>query len=130
MGDVFQVLIILGFIGFAIFKQITKSVQSEPERKQPDVPFGMEEVFPEIDLDSFPAEPEAPPVHPSSLNVQQFKAGQKKTQHKKASKPGEVKKSPLEETENVRSEFEINSIDEVRKGIIWSEILHRKYDSN
>lgn len=127
MEDIFQILLVLGFIGIAIFRQITKSVQEKAEKQTPNIPFGMEEIFPEIESDPSVSPPPSPPP---SLNVQQFKAAQKKTQHTHTLKPGEVKKSPLEEAKEVGSEFEINSIDEVRKGIIWSEILQRKYDSN
>lgn len=120
MGDILQVLIILGFIGFAVVRQVLKTNAQNSENQTPPVyiPDEQEDYYPEMTFDS-------PPPPPASMTVQQFKATQKDTLH--APKPREVLKSHLQESETTTQEFDIHSAEEVRKGIIWSEILNRKY---
>ncbi len=104
-GDIIQVLIILGIIGFGIIRQVMKANAQNAENQAPPV--------------YMPDEQE------EEITVQQFKARQKDTLH--TPKPREALKSHLQETEDVTQEFDIHSAEEIRRGIIWSEILNRKY---
>jgi len=117
MDGILNILIVLGFIGFAVYKQISKT-EDKPADK-PAVPYGMEEVFPEITY--IPPPPAPPAVKKQSKSDKRFKSTLNDT------KPGEVLIEPLEEDGSVNSDIDTHSIDEIRKGIIWSEILNRKY---
>lgn len=122
MGDILQVLIILGIIGFAVVKQVLKTNKQINDNQAPPVyiPDGEEDYYPEMSLD-------APPPPPAAVTVQQFKARQKDTLHTPSKSPRQALKSHLQETEDVTQEFDIHSPEEIRRGIIWSEILNRKY---
>ncbi|NDV57649.1 hypothetical protein [Bacteroides sp. 519] len=116
MDGILNILLVLGFIGFAVFKQVLKPDDSS-EKKTPPVPFDMDEVFPEVTP--------VPPLAKSPPTIKRTKAAEfpKKT----VDKTREVINSPLQEDEAVNSDIDTQSIEEIRKGIIWSEILNRKY---
>lgn len=121
MDGILNILIVLGFIGFAIYRQLLKPSENDSPKNTPPVPFGMEEVFPELE----PSDPViySPPTTPDTLIV---KRDSKKTFRE--TKPREVITSPLQEEDDaVNSDIDTQSIEEIRKGIIWSEILNRKY---
>lgn len=127
MGSIWEVLLILGFIGFSIFKQVNKSLKDTADEQRPAVPMGMEEVFPEMEPTVEPI-PTLPPVQ---------KQVPKKSSTQTASSPKRRIHAPipiedkatlvLQETEPTAQDFDVHSIEEVRKGVIWSEILNRKY---
>jgi hypothetical protein len=121
MDGILNILIIVGFIVFAILRQVLKPAEDKPQKPNPTVPYGMEESFPEITItpettfrESVQTVNRPPKKHPT------------KTSNK--TKPREVvSESPLQKNETVNSDIDTQSIEEIRKGIIWFEILNRKY---
>lgn len=116
MEDFFQVLVIIGIIAVAVIKQFAK--KAEETQKQKPV------VNPYEDMD-FPPLPPVPPI-----SEKPFKPVTRITTPRPSSilenKPGDT---PILQEEQIseKPEFDIQSAEEVRKAIIWSEILNRKY---
>ncbi|MDL2213792.1 hypothetical protein LJC29_07490 [Bacteroides sp. OttesenSCG-928-N06] len=120
MDSFWEVLLILGFIGIGIFKQVSNSFKEKTDEQRPIVPLGMEEVFPDVPL----LQPEPTPTVAETGSVPTANKFKQKL-HKTI--PIETNATPLQEAESPPQNFDVHSIDEVRKGIIWSEILNRKY---
>ncbi len=123
MEDVIKFLLIIGFIAIGVFKQVSK--EKSKKNAENDIPV-----------------PVPPPVpQPSSV---QRKSSQKANSPKKqkqftthieegvrtAHNPPTISAPPhqTDETESAEtSEYTIDSPEEARRAIIWSEILQRKF---
>lgn len=111
MGDIVQVLIVIGIIVFAIVKQLNKSSEEAKKQQQP------QRSWPREDEEMEEMEFERPISEPFlSYDFDH---------HTPSPKPQDSPPAPEEPAEN--QEFNIQSTEEVRRAIIWSEILNRKY---
>lgn len=118
MGDILQILIIIGIIIFAVVKQIAGS--SEEGKKQQRRPV----VLPDEDDDEDWKEMEiAKERHKPFLSYDFDHYNPLDDTKQEISPPPPIQEEPGEE----ESEFDIHSTEEVRRAIIWSEILNRKY---
>lgn len=133
------------------FKKKADELESESERTtyldEDDFP---ELHFPEGEQTIHPVEPTASPVQtimPSAETARPTKATPQSTWHKPQANPRKQKNRlrslhscegerstaqtsvtpPLSETEEKPLELATGNIEEIRKAIIWSEILHPKY---
>ena len=122
MEDIFQILIIVGFIVFAIFRQLTKKVteNSQDVPHYPEYKEGMSE-------DEVLVTPPFLTTELKSVALKHKKETfpSKKT-HIRNQEPILKENTSMEETLSAE-DFHTNSVDEVRKAVIWSEILNRKY---
>lgn len=124
MGDIVQVLIIIGIIIFAIVKQIAgNSEEGKKQRPKMNIPQEDEE------MEDMEYETTSPSPflshdlnHYSPSNTAEHRSSRKQT-HKTEIPPP----PPIQEEPGGNQEFNIQSAEEVRRGIIWSEILNRKY---
>lgn len=125
MGDIVQVLIIIGIIIFAIVKQIAgNSEEGKKQRPKMNIPQEDEE------MEDMEYERTSPPpfltheydLYSTPSNTTEHRPSRKQT-HKTEIPPP----PPIQEEPGGNQEFNIQSAEEVRRGIIWSEILNRKY---
>ncbi|WP_291587418.1 hypothetical protein [Bacteroides sp.] len=118
MEDVMQFLLVAGILAFGIYKQFNKEKSNKPEKSMP-MPTPEYEYEPEFEKTVIFEKPQKrvtvppKPSHP--------KEGIKSTYV-----PTTMPKATKAEEEG-KSEFSIQSAEEARRAIIWSEILQRKY---
>lgn len=105
-----QILLIIGIILFAIVKY-SLSTGTNSGQTIPDLP-------PEV--------MDFPPVH-RSPSISEESRGNNTRRPSPPPIPDKERIALLEEEQTQEQEFDIRSVDEVRRGIIWSEILNRKY---
>ncbi len=129
MEDVFKFLIIAAAVIISIKQQSKKGAKKNTANK-PAIP--VPEAWPDIEIkevevkegntyDGYIPETPAPKiVKPKVQNSPKIKP-------EKTSEPSIRLQSPTLMTESQESEFGFQSIEEVRKAIVWSEILQRKY---
>lgn len=145
MDGIIQFLLIAGIIVIGIVKQFKKEAKKNAEDR-PAVP------LPDDDMDDtmpIPESwgktyggfiPEGPKQEPKPIPKEEyqfssskhvFAADSAKTSPKRAVAPPKQKSSPppttSQQKSETESEYSINSAEEARKAIIWSEILQRKY---
>lgn len=116
MEDVMQFLLVAGILAFGIYKQFSKEKSNKPEKSAP-IP------TPEYEYESEFKEPVI------------FEKPQKKVAvSPKPSLPQEGIRNthapnsiPKTTQETNKSEYSIQTAEEARRAIIWSEILQRKY---
>lgn len=119
--DIFDLLFFAGIIGFVIVKLILKT--SKPSA---DTPGGMPEAWKEIKHDI----PERQTTSPFLTFDLEEQVVQKKTPPKQPKKMKAVQPPTHEERMEIidtTTEEENHLLEEARKGIVWSEILQRKY---
>lgn len=112
--EIIQVLIVIGIIVFAVVKQLLKK-DEETSTKQPQT-YVPDDYYTKYDepeqgrkiTDPFLSYDDLNPTHEQPISKQH-------------SSP------PIVEEPEAEQEFNIHSDEEVRRGIIWSEILNRKY---
>ena len=110
MGDIVQILIIICIIIFAgVKKLIGNDKKEKKERPGMPIPQAYDPMEEEEDYDP-----------PPPLESAQYPTQQNQTQ--KTGMPPLIQQEP-----DGSGEFNIESAEEVRRGIIWSEILNRKY---
>lgn len=118
MENIFQVLIVIGIIIFAIVKQASDAAAKK--RKQP--PANTPEPYrPETATKRY-EKPTSTPFLSSSSDMLQAKSSITSQFQKENST---ATSSSVAEYPDI--ELDIHSAEEVQKGIIWSEILKRKY---
>lgn len=127
MEDILKFLFIVGIILIGIVKQVKKEKEKEVSKKTPTptIPSykdNKKEVFTPVTPTQSKRGKEYPHSSPvkASENVSHYHPISKSapTSTIKENTTQDIKKSP---------DFDIHSVDEVRKAIIWSEILQRKY---
>ncbi|NDV80673.1 hypothetical protein [Bacteroides sp. 51] len=124
MGDIVQVLIVIGIIIFAVVRKAIgngeEGKQQRPKMNIPQRDREMEDMeyertnpapFLSYDYDLPPSAPKTAEHTP-----------RRQTQKSEIPPP-----PPIQEESSGNQEFNIESAEEVRRGIIWSEILNRKY---
>lgn len=118
MEDVLQFLVIAGVIAFGIFRQFNKEKSNKPEKRSPiPVPeYEYEPEFEETTLFEKPQKQVTVPPKPS-FPKEGVRSTYTPVVQPKTSKKAEISKN----------EFSIQSAEEARRAIIWSEILRRKY---
>ncbi len=118
MGEILQALIVIGIIVFVVVKQLTASSQKEEDKepqRHPSSGLPKEKPFLAYDHD-----------YSLSNTTTSYPAGS----FTETTKPSGTTNSspPLQEsTDDDAPEFDIHSTEEVRRAVIWSEILNRKY---
>lgn len=122
--EYFQLLIFIGLIIFAIVKQALKIKKEEEEEGKAS---GLDNVDPMPDFRDTPTNRQPLPSQQYSAQALQEKPKPrktvKKTENNPISPPPEEAPSPTSE----EHPFDIHSIEEVRRAVIWSEILNKKY---
>ncbi|NDW13556.1 hypothetical protein D0T50_11740 [Bacteroides sp. 214] len=119
MGEsILSTVLFIGFIIIMVVRTLNKKADELEAQQKAASPDDIE-----MEYETFEAEPEVKVPEqtlPIETLVSSHSVRQQKT--KKHSVP-----TPREQEPHPREEFDITSIDEVRRGIIWSEILKRKY---
>ncbi len=121
MEDIIQFLLIIGFIAIGIFRQVAKAKSKNEAENEIPMPI-----------------PVPPPfTDPSVIQKAPQKTNKKRNQFTPPIEEGvrtthvpPISAPPQQTTETEpadRSEFAIDSPEEARRAIIWSEILQRKY---
>jgi hypothetical protein len=120
MGNNFQILIIIGIVVFAVVKQLAGLNKKGKKQQRPPVTLPKDnEEWEEWDY--------TPPA-PSYEVVKQPLPSPKTKKPKQTKKPeAPAPQPPIKEEPENAPEFDICSTEEVRRAIIWSEILNRKY---
>lgn len=118
MGDILQVLIVIGIIVFAIVRQSAVSREKEKEQRRSPVarPTADEE-------DRYKAETAKKSPKPFLSCDYDYSTSFAGTTEQQLSAPTPVGEEPDDD----KTAFDIRSAEEVRRAIIWSEILNRKY---
>ena len=116
MEDVMQFLLVAGILAFGIYKQFNKEKSKKPEKSMP-MPTPEYEYEPEFEKPVIFEKPQKKTVPPPKPSLPQ--EGIRNTHA-----PNNISE-PIKEAD--RSEFSIQSAEEARRAIIWSEILQRKY---
>ena len=124
MGDIVQVLIVIGIIIFAVVKQlIGNSEEGKKQRPKMNVPRKDEKME---DMEYEKTSPTPFLSHEYDLyNSPPSKTVEHHSSRKQTTK-AEIS-PPVQEEPSGNQEFNIESTEEVRRAIIWSEILNRKY---
>lgn len=140
MEDVITILIFIGIIVVAIVQRIRKNPGTE-STGQPDMPFGgTDNPLPENwggnTYGGFIPEGPEPEVFIPNRKKKKYQSAKARTSAERnavsqsssniGSQPIQEMPPPQAEQEEP-SEFQINSAEEARRAIIWSEILQRKY---
>ena len=125
MDDILKFLVVVGAIAFGIYRQFKKDNANKSKTERP------------VNLPDYENEPEfepEPPIIPKESKKEKKKAT---TAYQPLSIPSSNQgigntQFPISpptgiESEENENEFAINSQDEARRAIIWSEILQRKY---
>ncbi len=129
-----QVLIILAIFGITVANSIRKEKQKELERQASLSDIEEEEDltwYDEANSEELAEEPSFEEAKREILDrlpppVESIE--NKKVPIKRASQLPKIEIAPpIEEEEDMDLAFNVSSMDEVRRGIIWSEILKRKY---
>lgn len=134
MEDIFTVLLIIGTLVFTFLQKKSKEaiLEEEDDSEESDLP-DLEEVLPQDDepkdfeKHSYqPIEPDLKSPSPFITKVQPINipTQEKEPVRRKANPRKNLSK---EKEENTPSDFRLDSIEEIRRGIIWSEILKRKF---
>lgn len=127
MEGVFQVLIVIGIIVFAIVRQADEAAEKRKKRARTNTP---KPYRPETTVDYGDKPVPAPflsydyeqnMLSSPSTNMLQAESSIKNTAQNIAVS------SPITELQDTEQEFDIHSTEDVRRGIIWTEILNRKY---
>ncbi|MCD7899565.1 MAG: hypothetical protein LUH22_06750 [Bacteroides sp.] len=129
--SIIQVLFIIGIIIYIVVKQLNKAASVNQE--QPPSYDNKEDVYIDAEEEDYVFNTPSPFAPASTQN---YPANKKdKSISSPFGKSHKVKKTssilpPPEHpptAEEEQADFNIRSIEEVRRGIIWSEILNRKY---
>lgn len=118
MEDILQFLVIAGVIAFGIFRQFNKEKPQKPEKRSP-IPVPEYEYEPEFEETVLFEEPQKQVAVSPKLSLPQ--EGVRST-YTRAAQPKTNKEAKIN-----KNEFSIQSAEEVRRAIVWSEILQRKY---
>lgn len=128
-----QVLIILAIFGITVANSIRKEKQKELERQA-----SLSDLEEEEDLTWYDEANSETLAEESSFEEAKREIldrippliesiEKEKTPFKRASQAPKIETAPIEEEEDLDLAFNVSSMDDVRRGIIWSEILKRKY---
>ncbi|MCC8186223.1 MAG: hypothetical protein LIP08_01585 [Bacteroides sp.] len=121
MEEILKFLVVMGIIGFMIYRQATKARKAAEETQAQAPSYDPEE------YEGWEEEEETiRDLYPQEASTRQSHASRRTT----SARPQTVRKVPedvaTEETENI--DYGIHSAEEARRAIVWSEILKRKYD--
>lgn len=125
MEDIFKFLLVIGILVIGFVRQAKKEAKKKA---------GNPSAMPMPDGKSpFPGDwedatyggyiPEGPEPEPIAVTGQT----KKKTRPAAASSSPSPSPAPVPQATDEPSEFEIRSVEEARRAIVWSEILQRKY---
>lgn len=112
MENLFQIFIIVVVVIIALVKQFGKAAK---QAKEEQVKMNIPEIYEEVENESY--------TPPTSYK----KAKRKPVTKHSSSQSGIPTSPPIPEEPNADTEFDISSSEEIRRAIIWSEILNRKY---
>ncbi|MDR3118385.1 MAG: hypothetical protein LBU44_03055 [Mediterranea sp.] len=116
MEDIFKTILIFGLIIFAVVRKLISSGKEREKRQhQPAQPKNDEE------WDDYY------PLPTLSVGTTKQQTVKKQTVKKQVRQPEPPPSLPVAEEPNEGREFDIRSTEEVRRAIVWSEILNRKY---
>ncbi len=119
MDDFMQVLLIIGIIVFGVFRQINKDRKENPEEEIPT-----------------PMPPASPAPAPMEIPARKLKSKKQSTAYKPIEEgtlstfmpPVETSPPPVDDALPAEeSEYAIQSPEDAKRAIVWSEILQRKY---
>jgi len=123
--DIIQVLIIIGIIIFAVVKQLWGSKEEENKPQQKNRIPREEKEMADTEYDYTDPQPflsyDYEPLTPSLETLRRSSPKRPDTRIEITAPP------PIQEEPEEQQEFNIQSTEEVRRAIIWSEILNRKY---
>lgn len=121
MEDIVQVLIVIGVIAFSVVKKLIDSNKEEEKKQRPKVdnPWEAEDVYEDTSPKIF-EEGQYSTYTPPTLTIKQ-------PSPKKHTRIADTSPPLQEGTDEQHQEFNIESVEEARRAIIWSEILNRKY---
>jgi hypothetical protein len=114
MENMFNVLVIVGLIIFVVVRLLIRSGEDGKKQRRPPVTLPEDDEEWEYNYATLSA----------GVREQQPSGKQTKKQTKAPKAPAPP---PVQEEPNDEREFDIRSAEEVRRAIIWSEILNRKY---
>ncbi len=133
MEDVFKFLLVIGIIAFGIVRQIKKETAKKVEgKKSASIPENSNPLPENWEGDTYGGYIPKGPVHQHVETVQVKESNSKRAKmasnRSNTSNTNRIISPPSSAPQvSAESEFAIHSLDEVRRGIIWSEILQRKY---
>ncbi|MDR0744968.1 MAG: hypothetical protein LBF17_00520 [Mediterranea sp.] len=111
MEDIFQIVVIIGLIiFFAVIRRLMASGEEGKERRRRPVTLSEDNEVCDNDHFTF------------SAKIAERQHSKKQIKRSEPSVPPPVREEP----DDAR-EFDIHSAEEVRRAVIWSEILNRKY---
>lgn len=133
MEDVLKILLILGFIIFGVVKKARKEAkdnapwdESDMPAPQPENPLPEAWGSGEIQVETVPETPR-PEARPKATDA--FPPRRRKASVQEGARTTQPASPILNESPAPppSPDVDIHSLEEVRRGIIWSEILKRKY---
>ena len=132
MEDVLKILLILGFVIFGVVKKARKEAKNTPTDEwdtptpQPENPMPEAWGSGEIQVETIPKAPQ-PTAKPKAENI--FPPRRHKAPVQEGARTTRAASPVLNENpdSSPSPDVDIHSIEEVRRGIIWAEILNRKY---
>ena len=132
MDDVLKILLILGFIIFGVVKKARKEAKNTPTDEwdtptpQPENPMPEAWGSGEIQVETVPKASQ-PAAKPKAENI--FPPRRHKAPVQESARTTRAASPVLNENpdSSPSPDVDIHSIEEVRRGIIWAEILNRKY---
>ena len=124
MEDVLKILLILGFIIFGVVKKARKEAKDNAPWDESDMPAPQPER--EIQVETVPETPR-PEARPKATDA--FPPRRRKASVQEGARTTRPASPILNESPAPppSPDVDIHSLEEVRRGIIWSEILKRKY---
>ncbi len=124
MEDIFQVLLIIGFIAIGVFRQINK--EKSPKNTDSEIPMPIP--APTVS-GPYPQQKSPETKKPANSRKKQITSpieeGVRTTHVPPPISTPPQSPAPTEAAE--KSEYSIDSPEDARRAIIWSEILQRKY---
>ena len=129
MDGLIDFLIFVGFIGFCIFFDKLNDITKKAQKQSPQKPVVV--TTPSQQKPYQPSHQKNPVKKAKKVNdsVSSFKQSSERNQRMEFQNEG------IRSTENImqpletqsHSEYEMNSAEDIRKAIVWSEVLRRNY---
>lgn len=121
--SIIQVIIVIGVVTYLVVKKLNKDAVAQQEQVseyESDPDYDEDDIYEDVDEGTVSNTPS--PFVPSSTATHVFGKNNKKTQSSKL----RPERPPITIDEE-QAAFDIRSVEEVKRAIIWSEILNRKY---
>ena len=124
MEDIFKFLFVIGIIAIGIAKQVKKEKEKQTAKKTPAPTIPPYKEMQKKVL----APPPATKTERGKESPRPFLTGTpESTSHYRPVSPAPTKQEDTAQPIKNSPDFNVHSVEEVRKAIIWSEILQRKY---